>query len=213
MAGLWENQSNVLHTHTHEEPTKHTHTPLQVQQFSLTDVPVPVDQASLSSRPHATPSCLHSNAEPASSPHTLAWQAFIPAIDEINRERSDLLNACTACKRLTNTNARHTRARKPELMYPGRARALGLLTASGNWFEHAGANDHFGSLENVPTHAATIGLGTVLRAKEICLCVVGEGKAELLARALAWPCDSVHTCQFCSAGIQGDCLFGHGSRV
>merc|ERR1712031_64354 len=49
------------------------------------------------------------------------------------------------------------------------------------------AKDHFGTLDKVPTHATTIGLGTVMRAKEICLCVVGEGKAELLARALNGP--------------------------
>jgi glucosamine-6-phosphate deaminase len=38
------------------------------------------------------------------------------------------------------------------------------------------ATDHFGSLEQTPTHATTIGLGVVMRAKELCLCVVGSGK-------------------------------------
>ena len=49
------------------------------------------------------------------------------------------------------------------------------------------AADHFGALEAVPTHATTIGLGTVMRAREICLCVVGEAKAALLAEALMGP--------------------------
>ena len=49
------------------------------------------------------------------------------------------------------------------------------------------AKDHFGTIDAVPTHATTIGLGTVMRAKEICLCVVGEGKAVLLAQALGGP--------------------------
>ena len=49
------------------------------------------------------------------------------------------------------------------------------------------ARDHFGSLEAVPTHATTIGLGTVMRSRELCLCVVGKAKAELLAGALQGP--------------------------
>ena len=49
------------------------------------------------------------------------------------------------------------------------------------------AKDHFGTMEAVPTHATTIGLGTVMRAKELCLCVVGQPKAKLLAQALQGP--------------------------
>ncbi len=49
------------------------------------------------------------------------------------------------------------------------------------------AKDHFGSLDAVPTHATSIGLATCLRAKELCLCVVGNKKAALLAAALHGP--------------------------
>ena len=49
------------------------------------------------------------------------------------------------------------------------------------------AKDHFGSIEKVPTHATTIGLGMVMRAKEMVLCVVGDKKSELLARAIQGP--------------------------
>ncbi len=50
------------------------------------------------------------------------------------------------------------------------------------------AADHFGgSLAAVPTHAVTIGLATVMRAKELCLVVVGDRKSERLAEALHGP--------------------------
>lgn len=62
------------------------------------------------------------------------------------------------------------------------------------------AKDHFGTLAKVPTHATTIGLGVVMRAKEICLCVVGEGKAELLARALTGPVDTMLPASFVQLG-------------
>ena len=63
--------------------------------------------------------------------------------------------------------------------------ALLLIIVLVRWSRYA--KDHFGTIDAVPTHATTIGLGTVMRAKEICLCVVGEGKAPLLAQALAGP--------------------------
>ena len=52
---------------------------------------------------------------------------------------------------------------------------------------HRYAKDHFGTIDKVPTHAACIGLSTCMQGKEIVLCVVGEAKAELLARALSGP--------------------------
>jgi glucosamine-6-phosphate deaminase len=48
----------------------------------------------------------------------------------------------------------------------------------------------FGSVESVPTHAITFGLGTLLRARELCLVAVGARKADIVRRAL---CDGVST--------------------
>lgn len=62
------------------------------------------------------------------------------------------------------------------------------------------ARDHFGTLDAVPTHATTIGLGTVMRAREICLCVVGEGKAGLLAQALQGPVTTALPASFVQLG-------------
>ena len=64
------------------------------------------------------------------------------------------------------------------------------------------ARDHFGSLEAVPTHATTIGLGTVMRAKEICLCVVGGDKAALLAEALMGPVTTALPASFVQLGAE-----------
>ena len=58
----------------------------------------------------------------------------------------------------------------------------------------------FGTIDAVLTHATTIGLGTVMRAKEICLCVVGEGKAELLAQALQGPVTTALPASFVQLG-------------
>lgn len=49
------------------------------------------------------------------------------------------------------------------------------------------AEENFGSLDKVPTHATTIGMGTVMRSRHLCLVVVGQSKAEMLAKALAGP--------------------------
>ncbi len=45
----------------------------------------------------------------------------------------------------------------------------------------------WGGLENVPTRAVTMGIGTILAAKKILLMVSGENKAEILRRALFDP--------------------------
>lgn len=42
----------------------------------------------------------------------------------------------------------------------------------------------FGDVERVPTHAITMGIGTIARAKEIILMAWGEKKAEIVTRAL-----------------------------
>lgn len=42
----------------------------------------------------------------------------------------------------------------------------------------------FGGLENVPTHAITMGVGSIAKAKEIILMAWGEKKAEIVKRAL-----------------------------
>ncbi|MDK1328654.1 glucosamine-6-phosphate deaminase [Arthrobacter sp. zg-Y1143] len=45
----------------------------------------------------------------------------------------------------------------------------------------------FASLDDVPTHCLTQGLGTILEARHLLLIVRGAGKAEALARALTGP--------------------------
>jgi len=42
----------------------------------------------------------------------------------------------------------------------------------------------FGSLDAVPTHAVTMGVGTIMQAREIVLMASGAGKAEIVDRAL-----------------------------
>lgn len=46
---------------------------------------------------------------------------------------------------------------------------------------------YFDSLEHVPTHAITQGLGTIMRARSLVLLAFGEHKAEALAAALEGP--------------------------
>lgn len=48
----------------------------------------------------------------------------------------------------------------------------------------------FDSLEKVPTHCVTQGIGTILRARRIFLLAFGLGKAEALARAVEGPISS-----------------------
>ena len=72
------------------------------------------------------------------------------------------------------------------------------------------AVDHFGGDQSaVPTHATSIGLATVMRARQHCLVVVGAGKVPLLhARSVpVW----VHVCAcvcLCASvrGIVWDCV-------
>jgi glucosamine-6-phosphate deaminase len=45
----------------------------------------------------------------------------------------------------------------------------------------------FGGLEHVPTHAITMGCGTILAARKISLMAFGEGKAEIVRKALREP--------------------------
>jgi len=45
----------------------------------------------------------------------------------------------------------------------------------------------FGGLEHVPTHAITMGCGTILDARNISLMAFGEGKAEIVRKALREP--------------------------
>lgn len=45
----------------------------------------------------------------------------------------------------------------------------------------------FNSIDEVPTHAMTMGIGSILKAKQILLMAKGESKAEILARALTGP--------------------------
>lgn len=46
---------------------------------------------------------------------------------------------------------------------------------------------YFPSVEDVPTHAVTMGIGTILQAKQILLMAKGADKAEIVARALKGP--------------------------
>lgn len=45
----------------------------------------------------------------------------------------------------------------------------------------------FGGLENVPTHAITMGIKTIMRSRKILLLVAGKRKASVLAQALLGP--------------------------
>lgn len=45
----------------------------------------------------------------------------------------------------------------------------------------------FGGLEHVPTHAITMGCGTILAARNISLMAFGEGKADIVRKALREP--------------------------
>ncbi|MMZ62350.1 Glucosamine-6-phosphate deaminase 1 [compost metagenome] len=46
---------------------------------------------------------------------------------------------------------------------------------------------YFPSIDEVPTHAITMGIGTILQAKQILLMAKGADKAEVVARALRGP--------------------------
>ncbi len=48
----------------------------------------------------------------------------------------------------------------------------------------------FNSVDEVPTHAITQGLGTILRARRLILLAFGEAKAEVLAQAIEGPLSS-----------------------
>jgi glucosamine-6-phosphate deaminase len=45
----------------------------------------------------------------------------------------------------------------------------------------------FNSIDEVPTHALTMGIGSILQAKQILLMAKGEDKAEMIAKALKGP--------------------------
>lgn len=50
----------------------------------------------------------------------------------------------------------------------------------------------FGSIDEVPTHAITQGLGTILRARHLILLAFGEGKAAAIASAVEGPLSASH---------------------
>lgn len=50
----------------------------------------------------------------------------------------------------------------------------------------------FDSLDDVPTHAITQGLGTILRARHLVLLAFGEGKAPAIAAGIEGPVSSTH---------------------
>ena len=45
----------------------------------------------------------------------------------------------------------------------------------------------FDSIDDVPTHAATQGIGTILEARQLVLLAFGESKAQAVARAVEGP--------------------------
>ena len=51
----------------------------------------------------------------------------------------------------------------------------------------ADAAEDFGGLEHVPTHALTVGLRTLLAARELLVLVTGAGKAQALRSLLVDP--------------------------
>lgn len=54
----------------------------------------------------------------------------------------------------------------------------------------------FGGIENVPTHAITMGCGTILEARRIILMAWGENKAAIVKRAIEGPVDSQVSASF-----------------
>lgn len=58
------------------------------------------------------------------------------------------------------------------------------------------ASPSFGGLDAVPTHAITMGCGTILEARRIVLMAWGENKAEIVRRALEEPVDDMVTASF-----------------
>lgn len=57
------------------------------------------------------------------------------------------------------------------------------------------ASDFFG-IENVPTRAITMGVGTILAARRIIMIAFGEGKASIVARAVEGPVDKAVAASF-----------------
>jgi glucosamine-6-phosphate deaminase len=70
---------------------------------------------------------------------------------------------------------------------PGSAIDEGTRVVALHPQTRADAAGEFGGLEHVPTHALTVGLRTLVAARELLLLVTGEGKAEALRSMLLAP--------------------------
>ena len=81
----------------------------------------------------------------------------------------------------------------PELVHVPRGSGESPQTAGAEYeaaIEAAGRLDHarfFASIDDVPRHCVTQGLGTILRAKHIVLLAFGAGKARAVAAAVEGP--------------------------
>jgi glucosamine-6-phosphate deaminase len=70
---------------------------------------------------------------------------------------------------------------------PGSSLESGTRVVALHPQTRADAAEEFGGLEQVPTHALTVGLRTLLAARELLLLVTGAGKAEALRSMLTAP--------------------------
>jgi glucosamine-6-phosphate deaminase len=85
----------------------------------------------------------------------------------------------------------HIAFNEPGAAGDSRTRAVGLTT------ETIQANSRFfDSIEDVPTAAITMGIGTILESKRIVLLATGEGKADALVAAIRGPVTTVCPASF-----------------
>jgi glucosamine-6-phosphate deaminase len=76
----------------------------------------------------------------------------------------------------------HIAFNEPGTPFDSRTRVIELTIAS-----RAAHAAEFGSAEQVPERAITMGIGTILQARRIVLLALGSDKAEIVARAIEGP--------------------------
>lgn len=69
----------------------------------------------------------------------------------------------------------------------------------------------FGSLDAVPTHAITMGCGTILEARRLRLMAWGAGKAEIVRQAVAGPVSDLVSASFLQQHPDACFLLDHGA--
>ncbi|MDE0861544.1 MAG: glucosamine-6-phosphate deaminase [Akkermansiaceae bacterium] len=79
---------------------------------------------------------------------------------------------------------------------PGSARESGTRRINLNEITRKDAAPAFDGIENVPTHAVTMGVSSILGAKEICLIAWGESKHDIVREAMSGPVTSALPASF-----------------